>query len=460
MLWILRGDLLKEQRQDGRPDLWRFKEFKEGLESFTWPSHIGRIENRIVDMVLNSRSSKSGSLSNVKADEWVRIRIALPVVLWRALREHPDSDDVDVSSDRLRIYLAVVRFCAALNNLMARSISLNEADRHQTALSEATEVFRQSGLPMTINWHLAQHLSFYIARYGPVSTWSSWAFERNNGVLARINLFKGDFKRMPPTLMGMWYREAMVRTVLQNPAPTASDIERASLETFKRMLEPKKTQGTFLMEVHRARAANRFLKLPTLQPAWFKTNLRKVPGLGSLYTVMFDYVQNMCPQIDLVDENDHRHGVRLPAHGHVTLPYIEFNGFKFQGEGSQDRFSMVHGASGDVSVCRIEGLFQLQLPEDFSDCLTSVQRTVAAVRYLESSDAYFSWYPHAIDLSMRVVHHVDEESPIEVVPAASLKSSVALAEVDMDAGPVVVVIDLDKVRHIIHLKRLDCICLH
>lgn len=370
--------------------LWRYNAFRDALSSFTWPSHVGRLPPNIVDMVLNARDSQS-TLGGVKADAWIRIRIALPVVLFRAFATSLDSLEMSLDNNRRRVYLAVCRFTAALRHLTARSISPNDADHYQQVLVDATGEFRSCGMPLTINWHAAQHLSHFLKLYGPVGSWSCWAYERDNGTLARTRLFRGNIPNMPVTLMNRWNKELLLRSVLSHPAPDATDREVEAIESFQRQLTSKKMEGTLLMEEYRSRAANLSLKLPRASSR--SVNLRNVGDMGDIYAIVYDYMRFVQPDEDIIEEADfQRRGRRLPSRGHHLYPFAQFNGYRFCGalDGARDRFSVVQNADGSRDVCRVEAIIQLQLGPDF-DGMSELDKTIAIVRYLEPSATYFPW---------------------------------------------------------------------
>ena len=55
------------------------------------------------------------------------------------------------------------------------------------------------GGSVTINWHNAMHYPLFIKFFGPLSGFSTSAFERNNGALSRV-MHNGMPADLPPTI--------------------------------------------------------------------------------------------------------------------------------------------------------------------------------------------------------------------------------------------------------------------
>ena len=115
---------------------------------------------------------------------------------------------------------------------------------------------------LTINWHVAMHYARSIELYGPVGGFATWPFERNKDILARTRFFKGDIVQMTSTASPRWVKEQLLRFVIDNPAPTASEIEFVYIGDLKTRLDRKVIQGTLLLDEYRSRASARTMRLP------------------------------------------------------------------------------------------------------------------------------------------------------------------------------------------------------
>lgn len=405
--WIVNSGILDEplirrgSRSDKTPrspltgnpiDDWRYRELESAINDWTWPSHIGRLAQNVVSMMA---APKGDGAAKVKADEWNRVRMALPFALKNALQDE-DSDDIsagynEVTRKRRALYAAVVDFVAAIRTLLARSVSVNAAYEAQELLSSATQAFVRLGMPLTINWHLAQHFAPFIERYGPVGSWSTWAYERDNGTLARTRLFKGDLAKLAVSLMNRWNRELLLRAVLENPAPDASEAElRFCRQTIAR-LDSKVVQGTFLVNEYRSRKSNLQIMLPP-KPLSSQVSLTLLGD--ETYAAVVFYLRQICPHLELRDERMiGARGTPVPIRGHSSFQFVRHNGYKFSAKHvpkARDRWALALDAHGTIRVCRVVHIVQLQLGPTF-DHLDEAARTVAFVQIPASKLVVMPW---------------------------------------------------------------------
>ncbi|KAH8081106.1 hypothetical protein HD553DRAFT_259885, partial [Filobasidium floriforme] len=166
--------------------------FASYFENTDYPGHLGRIPNRIARQLVGRRRKNTQVQvgSALTADQWKRISQLLPGALFAAWRSEgsniiPDEDmPIDTTEEEPRPfrrnravwYRIAVSLCAGLRILHAHSISIADAEG-------AVEVSAH----LTINWHIAMHYADFVRLYGPLSGFTCFAFERNNGTLSRVN---------------------------------------------------------------------------------------------------------------------------------------------------------------------------------------------------------------------------------------------------------------------------------
>jgi hypothetical protein len=216
VLWLTSSGLFEET--DDSID--RASRFDDSLAGITWPSSVGRLATHIVKQI-----TSGGTASSIKADKWTRVRAALPVTLWISWRN--DETDKIESPLHARIYDAVIAFVASLRTLLSRTITSSDAEYAQDQLASVCKTLLRCGMPLTINWHMAMHYHHFIELYGPVGGYATWAYERNNGDLAKARYFKGNIAQMTTTASRKWLKEQLLRSVIDNPAPDIGDSEAA-----------------------------------------------------------------------------------------------------------------------------------------------------------------------------------------------------------------------------------------
>jgi hypothetical protein len=277
VLWLVNGGLFEESETA----IDRSSKFDNALAGITWPSSVGRLATHKVKQI-----TSGGTASSIKADEWTRVRAVLPIALWLAWRNE-ETDKIE-SEREMKVYNAVIAFVASLRVLLSRSITLTDAEYAQDQLSSVCKTLLQCGMPLTINWHVAMHYHDFIRLYGPVGSYATWAYERNNGDLAKARYFKGNIVQMTTTASRKWLKEQLVRSVIDNPVPDPSEAEAVYLSDLSNRLDRRLVQGTFLVEEHRARQSSRTIRLN--KPTRSDVDLRNSDM--NVYFDVLDYLKN------------------------------------------------------------------------------------------------------------------------------------------------------------------------
>ncbi|KAH8079625.1 hypothetical protein HD553DRAFT_254952, partial [Filobasidium floriforme] len=194
----------------------RIAAFVAVFEEAVYPGHLGRLPARVTKQFATDRE-KAGS--GLKADQWKRIMQLLPIALFMALKgetdQIPDRDLDNPSEIDAEGEVDVLANLPTLHGGIAPS-QRPQPDRPKKKkakrgkrlvavddLSQAAQDIMASGGRLTINWHIAMHHVETVKRYGPLSGYSTYAFERNNGKLARVKN-NGQEKDLPITLMRSW----------------------------------------------------------------------------------------------------------------------------------------------------------------------------------------------------------------------------------------------------------------
>lgn len=218
----------------------------------------------------------------------------------------------NVVRDRRQWYDAALSLTAALRILHAHHISYAEARDAVRILAQTARNLIGMGAHLTINWHASMHyaqsLSYlqnswtaqlthrlvhgFVALYGPLSGFGTWALERNNGILASVN-HKHNPAEVPTTLMRHWVAESRLTAILNNPALDASRIEKESLQDYLR--KDKRVRGSLMQE--EARHAGEQMKLCRPIAKTVPIDLAKL----KIYNAVLDYVQEHHPQFGLQD---------------------------------------------------------------------------------------------------------------------------------------------------------------
>jgi hypothetical protein len=314
-------DAKAKKGKDSEIDYWRYDLLEEGLSHFDWPSNVGRLPPSVV-----SRTVTSGT-PVLKGDEWNHLRAVLPSALWVALRD-PGTDQItpgydEVTNKRNDLYRATVNFCAAVRILCLRTVTLEQVCQAQVTLAQVAKDFLELGMRMVPNWHIAMHFARAISHFGPIGSFSTWAYERHNGLLARSRYFKGGTAQMTTTAARHWLKAQLLRAVLENPAPDIQPDEAEYYETVMKILDKETAQGTLLAETAVARSGQQRLSLPN--PSATKFNLRSIEGL---YAETLTYVKETL-ELPVVDDADMFSPDQIMfAAGHEQFPHVQMTGYK------------------------------------------------------------------------------------------------------------------------------------
>lgn len=319
--------------------------FKEVYTNAEWPSHIGRLPNRIVDQFTATRINAG---SNLKADEWKRILQLLPVALFQAwandendiipagtieyeeLGDDSERQEQDgVKRDRAAFYSAILSLCVGLRALHAHSISADQADAAMQDISQSAIGLLDLQVRLTINYHAAIHFAEFVKLYGPTSGYAIWAFERMNGVNSRVaNNKKAD--QIATTILRSMVRAHRLTMLLHNPPNNAGDDELELLQDLLR--EKRKAGGTLAMLEVRGKQQNLEMRLPmALQPR----QPLDLEQFGA-YQPLFDYMRRHYPLHNFMDDTRiNQGGTPLPriSHNYKQLPSVSFNGFTYVSDG-------------------------------------------------------------------------------------------------------------------------------
>jgi hypothetical protein len=123
----------------------------------------------------------------------------------------------------------------------------------------------------------------FVHLYGPLSGFGTWAFERHNGWLSRVNHNKRE-SDVPTTLMRAWLADSRLTAVLNNPSPNASAYERQALQTLL-VDNSAPIRGTLMVAEQEREPADLRLAKPIAKPV----DLEKL----GVYQAVLAYVQDV-----------------------------------------------------------------------------------------------------------------------------------------------------------------------
>lgn len=162
----------------------------------------------------------------------------------------------------------------------------------------------------------------HIKLYGPISSFSCWAFERNNGTLARVNHNTKE-RDIPSTIIRAWIREACLGTVLHNPSPTATATELAAIEAL--IADPELARGTVMLnEIMKAALRARL-------PAPLKTSPVNLDQYEHSHQALLRYVNEHHPDYQFVGNLamvDRRPYLPVRSERYLIYTHVIYHGFK------------------------------------------------------------------------------------------------------------------------------------
>ncbi|KAG7553631.1 hypothetical protein FFLO_02986 [Filobasidium floriforme] len=306
--------------EDSRRDI-----FTAVFEEANYPGHLGRIPARVTRQFATNKRGKAGSA--LKADQWKRIVQLLPLALFMGFRaEDSDnipgkkrrSDESEQTTDgprrnRAEWYRLALLVTASLQVLHAHAISVT-----------AAVGLLSLGQHLSINWHNSMHYAECVALYGPLTGFATWALERNNGTLSRVN-HNGQERDVPTTLLRSWELEGGLCAMIANPAPDADEREIRALESL--LSAPQYARGTLMIEEMRGVAADWRIRLP---PPLQKGSLVDLNQRGA-YEPLLEYMQAQYPNYGFVDMGDYlgdRPCLPVRSAGYRLYTHATYNGFK------------------------------------------------------------------------------------------------------------------------------------
>ncbi|KAJ7073659.1 hypothetical protein C8F01DRAFT_1271383 [Mycena amicta] len=157
----------------------------------------------------------------------------------------------DVTMDRSfrRHYEAVLKFSAALRIITSHSISPNEIRRGCRLLELAVQDLANMHCHLVPYFHLAAtHTEAQLLKYGPMPSWWTYPYERNNGFLGRFNHNGHSGGELEGTMMRGFWKGTMVQELLAHfesmESPVQLDI--TSMELLKSKIKggTSERQGT------------------------------------------------------------------------------------------------------------------------------------------------------------------------------------------------------------------------
>ncbi|KAI1782190.1 hypothetical protein LXA43DRAFT_843670, partial [Ganoderma leucocontextum] len=155
---------------------------------------------------LSFGTTQHGKLS---ADQWRTVStINLPITLIRTWGLEDGR-----RSDMLRNFLKLVEAIVTLGYWEADIHGLAHADRLLREYLEGVKTLYK-GAKIQPNHHLALHLTMFIALFGPVHAWRSFAFERFNFMLQSLNI-NANFGELEMTFMMQSCRMANLGPILR-----------------------------------------------------------------------------------------------------------------------------------------------------------------------------------------------------------------------------------------------------
>jgi hypothetical protein len=127
----------------------------------------------------------------------------------------PQSQSRPPSRNYWAHYTNCLRFCASLRILATRALSLDDVDRGLGFHLEAFRSWARMGCHLTPNFHGSVHLGDYLRAYGPMYGWWAWAYERFNGILARVKT-NGHHSggELEATLMRAWVKTSLTQDLV------------------------------------------------------------------------------------------------------------------------------------------------------------------------------------------------------------------------------------------------------
>ncbi|KAG7530942.1 hypothetical protein FFLO_04670 [Filobasidium floriforme] len=281
--------------------------------------------------------------------------------------------------------------------------------------------------------------------YGPLTGFGTWAFERNNGALAKIN-HNGLERDVASTCLRIWLLEFLLAAKISNPAPDATITEKAALETL--LTDKAAVQGTLMLEEARGNAANHQIRLPTPLEKGHVIDLQRFHA----YRPLLEYVQTNYPQYGFADAAYVMGDAPcLPVRSTAYKIYTHavYTGFKFCSElysrTRSDQYALASRSVGDPNgprhLCRLKLFLSIRLRVDH--IREPLQLTLALVEFLEEAKGLYPWQYRSIDLGIRIYRRIFKRSTF--IPIDNMKASTIVTPLQTHAdGPCLVSTSCEK----------------
>jgi hypothetical protein len=271
-----------------------------------------------------------------------------------------------------------------------KTISMAQAHAGQTYLANYCQRMILLGAKLTINHHIAMHLSQMIKLYGPVYSWWLFAFERFNGMLEKVNHNGHDGGAIELTLLRNWVQTHLIYEYLLALPDDASPHERSLVDKFIKT-EASNARGGMMTQIAIFRSEARIdtITLPKVLGKPINLHQVKLPDArcpsNDVYTLLFEYYRTLWPNSPLRRELSFDEGhVFMGSEVARRLPYIRKDGLRYGSLGNPrsnvDSFAFIEreGCRLPVQIC---DLFAVKVPE-----LGRPTHVCAIVRRLLSDD--------------------------------------------------------------------------
>ncbi|KAG7530175.1 hypothetical protein FFLO_05223 [Filobasidium floriforme] len=422
---------LFEGELDGTP---RIELFAGVFNRARYPGHLGRLPSKVTRQVL------AGRAAGLKADQWKRIAQLLVHALSPARRSREGEEDVPFRRNRSLWFAAAVSLCAGIRILDSHFISLSDAEDAVEDLAICSRTILRLGGRLTINWHNAMHYAEHIKLYGPISSFSCWAFERNNGTLARVNHNTKE-RDIPSTIIRAWIREACLGTVLHNPSPTATATELAAIEAL--IADPELARGTVMLnEIMKAALRARL-------PAPLKTSPVNLDQYEHSHQALLRYVNEHHPDYQFVGNLamvDRRPYLPVRSERYLIYTHVIYHGFKFcsalYNRSVRDQWALASMTPDSRDLVRIRLFLTATLVVRGKPPLNL--ELVLVDTYQTADRGHYPWSHRNIDLGYKAYLQDPEPEP-RFLPIASLQASVITAKATNQVdGPILVAMSCDR----------------
>ncbi|KAG7527146.1 hypothetical protein FFLO_07226 [Filobasidium floriforme] len=278
--------------------------------------------------------------------------------------------------------------------------------------------------------------------YGPLSGFGTWAFERNNGALAKVPHNQKP-RDVPSTLLRFWWRELRLASLLANPAPDASDREKRAIEDLLR--DVRAIAGSVMLEEAR-RALGSRMRLPPP----FQRNRVVDLGQHAAYRPLLAYLSRRFPEVGFVDETQYLDGrpcLARRSNGYKLFTHVIYQGYKFCSKlYSRTRRDQYALAAIDDDGIRHLVRIKLFLTADLytGDDQPRIPVKLALVEtFVPVSSDLMPWGVRSIDTGTRIYR--DEQKDVRFIELERLHASTIVSSINTNGhGTCLASISCDK----------------